>query len=41
MARMVTLYRNWSQLRHIRAQLTAMSDYQLEDLGLCRADIPR
>lgn len=41
MARIVTLYQNWSQLRHIRSQLTAMTDDQLEDLGMCRADIPR
>ena len=36
-----SLVQKWFRIRSIRAQLTALSDYQLEDIGLCRADIPR
>ena len=38
---LISLVQNWSRVRSLRAELTAMSDFQLEDLGLCRADIPR
>lgn len=41
MNRIINLYQNWSALRTIRSELNALSDFQLEDLGLCRADIPR
>ena len=37
----IALYRKWSSLRGIRAELNAMNDFMLEDIGLCRADIPR
>ena len=37
----IALYRKWSGLRGIRAELNAMNDFMLEDIGLCRADIPR
>ena len=31
----------WTRIRNLRSELSAMSDSQLEDLGMCRADIPR
>ena len=31
----------WSRIRKLRSELFAMTDAQLDDLGLCRADIPR
>ena len=31
----------WTRIRNLRSELIAMSDAQLEDLGMCRADIPR
>lgn len=30
----------WSRTRNLREQLSALSDHALEDIGLCRADIP-
>ena len=38
---LITLVQKWSRIRSIRAELSALSDHQLEDIGLCRADIPR
>lgn len=30
----------WSRTRNLRQQLIALSDHALEDIGMCRADIP-
>lgn len=38
---LISLVLKWSRIRSIREELIAMSDHQLEDIGLCRADIPR
>ena len=37
---LISMIQNWFRTRNLREQLTALSDYQLEDIGLCRADIP-
>ena len=41
MNNMIAIYRKWANIRGIRAELNAMNDFMLEDIGLCRADIPR
>lgn len=41
MSRIAALIHHWSEQRQIRTELNAMSDHLLEDIGLCRADIPR
>ena len=37
---LISMIQHWSRTRKLREQLIALSDYQLEDIGLCRADIP-
>ncbi len=41
MNNMIATYRKWANFRGIRAELKDMNDFMLEDIGLCRADIPR
>ena len=38
---LISLVLKWSRTRNLRAELLEMSEFQLNDLGLCRADIPR
>lgn len=37
---LLSMIQNWFRTRNLREQLVALSDYQLEDIGMCRADIP-
>ncbi|MEM8688297.1 MAG: DUF1127 domain-containing protein [Pseudomonadota bacterium] len=37
---LISMIQNWFRTRNLREQLRALSDHQLEDIGLCRADIP-
>ena len=36
----VSRYKSWTANRNARHTLNALSDRQLDDIGLCRADIP-
>ena len=38
-AEMVATFAAWNQARRTRAALQKLSDYELDDIGLCRADI--
>ncbi len=35
-----TSFANWNSARKTRAELSKLSDYALEDIGLTRGDIP-
>ena len=38
---LISIVQEWSRIRNLRSELSAMSEAQLTDLGMCRADIPR
>ncbi|MCW8842519.1 MAG: DUF1127 domain-containing protein [Rhodobacteraceae bacterium] len=38
-ARFVAAYANWQDQRATRAALAALSDRELDDIGLCRGDL--
>jgi uncharacterized protein YjiS (DUF1127 family) len=40
-ARLAAHYRDWQRTRQAKAEFGAMSDYELADLGLSRADVHR
>jgi len=33
-------YKTWKRVRETRSQLSALSNRELVDLGICRSDIP-
>ncbi len=37
---LISMIQNWSRTRNLREQLVSLSDHALEDIGMCRADIP-
>lgn len=38
--RVIASFVSWNEARRTRNTLTGLSDYQLEDIGLSRSDIP-
>ncbi len=37
---LLSMIQNWLRTRNLREQLISLSDHQLDDIGMCRADIP-
>ena len=38
--RFIENYRNWKKVRQTSFELSALSNYELNDLGISRSDIP-